>query len=258
MTRTATRPVEMVLAALVAAGIGATSFVGSALAQPVPSDTAPPPPPDDEADPGAPQPEAGATPPPASAGPPAQAPDMNTFQQDLSAYGRWVQTPEYGSVWVPNGVSTEWRPYTDGRWVDTAWGWSFVSDVPWGWAAFHYGRWGFRAGLGWFWVPGYVWAPAWVSWRYYAGYVCWSPFAPAGFVYQRTWPGWVVVPSRAFTRPIRGHIVPWPHAAPVVRTARPAPSVTATPRRGSFYGPPREFVQREVRSAARPAQRGRR
>ena len=252
------------LGLLVAAGPGGRR----ALAQPLPPDdgqaptgTAPPPPPPDEDwDPGAPPPEANAPAPPASAGPPAQPADQNAFRRELAPYGHWEQTAEYGLVWVPNGVGPDWQPYTDGRWVETAWGWSFASSVPWGSVVFHYGRWGFRAGVGWFWVPGYVWAPAWVSWRYAAGYVCWSPFGPAGFVYPRGWPGWVVVPSRAFTRPVRTHIVPWPHAGPVVRVARPARSVAATPRRGYFYGPPREFVRREAgvgRQVVRPGRRGR-
>ena len=243
-----------ILLASAAALLFAASAGRPLLAQPLPPDqgqpppgtTAPPPPPDEDWDPGAPAAEANAPPPPPAAGPPAEPPNQQTFQQELSPYGHWEQTPEYGLVWVPNGVPPNWQPYTDGRWVETAWGWSFVSTVPWGSVVFHYGRWGFRAGFGWFWVPGYVWAPAWVSWRYAAGYVCWSPFGPPGFVYPRGWPGWVVVPSRAFTRPIRTHIVPWPHAGPVVRVARPAISVVATPRRGTFYGPPREFVRREA------------
>jgi hypothetical protein len=246
------------LLAVVAFASGAHSAVAQPLpdpGQPPPGTTAPPPPPDEDWDPGAPPPNAqNVPPPPPDAVPPAQPPDQNTFQRHLSPYGHWEQTPEYGLVWVPN-VPPDWQPYTDGHWVETAWGWSFVSAVPWGAIVFHYGRWGFRAGLGWFWVPGYVWAPAWVAWRYAPGYICWSPYGPPGFVYPRGWPGWVVVPSRAFTRPIHAHRVPWPHATPVIRAARPAPSIVATPRRGSFYGPPREFVHREL---SRGPQRARR
>jgi hypothetical protein len=35
--------------------------------------------------------------------------------------------------------------------VLTDWGWSFVAGVPWG-LVFHYGRWGWGADLGWYWV----------------------------------------------------------------------------------------------------------
>src|SRR5690242_20323182 len=146
----------------------------------------PPPPPDQDVDLDA--------PPPPSAAPPPQSPDQRTFERDLSPYGRWVMTPEYGRVWIPGNVGPDWQPYADGQWVSTTWGWSFAAPVPWGWAVYHYGRWGWRPALGWFWVPGYVWGPAWVTWRWSNGYACWSPLAPPGFRYGRYWPGWVVVP----------------------------------------------------------------
>src|SRR2546427_732268 len=78
----------------------------------------PPPPPDEDVQ----------APPPPSAQPPAQAPDQMTFEQQLSPYGRWVDTPEYGRVWVP-GVGPDWQPYADGQWVSTRWGWSFAAPV---------------------------------------------------------------------------------------------------------------------------------
>jgi hypothetical protein len=58
----------------------------------------------------------------------------------------------------------------------------WVSDEPWGWATYHYGRWANVDGTGWVWVPGYQWAPAWVSWRYGGGYAGWAPLPPATFV----------------------------------------------------------------------------
>jgi hypothetical protein len=229
--------------ALAAAALGSIVLSLPAVAQAPSGDLAPPPPPpdDEQADVNAPPTDAEPTP-PAAAGPPAQAPSMQTFERELGPYGRWVDTPEYGRVWIPSGVGPDWQPYSDGRWVETAWGWSFVSYVPWGSPVFHYGRWGWRGGLGWFWTPGFVWAPAWVSWRYYNGYVCWSPFAPAGFVYPRAWRGWVVVPSHAFLRPLRPHIIPFSTASRIVRFARPAPSIGRVPSRGLFYGPPRTVI----------------
>jgi len=53
---------------------------------------------------------------------------------------------------------------------------------PWGWATYHYGRWVNLDGTGWCWVPGYTWAPAWVSWRYGDGYCGWAPLPPDSFV----------------------------------------------------------------------------
>lgn len=170
----------------------------------------PPPPPDDIAG------EA----PPQQVEPPPQQPTQQTFDQQLSPYGRWVDTPEYGRVWVPS-VNGDWQPYADGRWVDTSYGWSFWSPAPWGWIAFHYGRWGWNPAFGWYWVPGYRWGPAWVGWRHVNGYACWSPLAPRGYVYGPYWRGWVVVPHAHFTAPIRSWAIPPARVGVIVRSARP-------------------------------------
>jgi hypothetical protein len=213
---------------LLAGASAAILFTNTGWAQGYGGEAVPPPPPEgDDVQPGM---------PPADALPPAQAPDENTFEQDLSPYGRWVDTPEYGRVWVPSDTGPDWQPYTDGRWVDTDWGWSFASSVPWGWAAFHYGRWGFGLGLGWFWVPGFAWSPAWVSWRYYPGFVCWSPFAPSGFVFGHNWPGWVVLPGVHFTRPIARFRIPRTHSGPIVRAANPVAAIASRPARANFRG----------------------
>src|SRR5689334_16041628 len=61
------------------------------------------------------------------------------FSEPLQPYGRWVDDPYYGRVWVPNDRSPEWRPYLYGRWVWTSdYGWVWVSEEPWGWATYHY------------------------------------------------------------------------------------------------------------------------
>ena len=51
-------------------------------------------------------------------------------------------------------------------------------EANWGWVVYHYGRWAFEPGIGWFWVPGEEWAPAWVNWRYGDEYVGWAPLPP--------------------------------------------------------------------------------
>ena len=65
-----------------------------------------------------------------------------TFYDELTPHGRWIQSPEYGYVWVPN-VGAGFRPYsTNGHWVWTDnYEWMWVSNYRWGWAPFHYGRW---------------------------------------------------------------------------------------------------------------------
>ena len=103
---------------------------------------------------------------------------FNLFFNTLSPYGNWVSVPRYGNVWYPTGVGPHWRPYTDGRWVWSDYGWTWVSYEPWGWAPYHYGRWIFLDYYGWVWIPGNIWAPAWVTWYTSPGYIGWAPLPP--------------------------------------------------------------------------------
>lgn len=104
--------------------------------------------------------------------------NIGGFHDSLAAYGTWTNHSRYGSVWAPRQVGVGWRPYTVGRWAYTDYDWTWVSDEPWGWATYHYGRWVFDPALGWIWIPGYEWAPAWVTWRFGGGYVGWAPLPP--------------------------------------------------------------------------------
>lgn len=120
-------------------------------------------------------------PPPAPAPPPPAPEEVSyqTFYDQLSPYGQWIEDPQYGYVWMPE-VSADFKPYsTNGYWVYTDEGWAWNSNYPWGWAAFHYGRWSFRDGYGWMWIPGNEWAPAWVSWRNSDQYYGWAPLGPS-------------------------------------------------------------------------------
>lgn len=106
------------------------------------------------------------------------------FYDQLAPYGQWVYDAQYGNVFVPF-VRPDFRPYfSDGHWVMTEYGNTWASDEPWGWACYHYGRWTFNPYYGWVWVPGYEWAPAWVSWRYGGGYAGWAPLGPGYYVGQ--------------------------------------------------------------------------
>ena len=101
-----------------------------------------------------------------------------SFYDELSPYGRWIDYPGYGYVWMPE-VGYGFKPYaTNGHWVYTEEGWTWASDYAWGWATFHYGRWFFDAPYGWMWIPGHEWAPAWVSWRRSEEYYGWAPLGP--------------------------------------------------------------------------------
>src|SRR6266513_1242873 len=112
----------------------------------------------------------------------------STFYTKLEPHGAWLETADYGYVWQPRQAesSRSWRPYTNGRWVYTDAGWTWISEEPFGWATYHYGRWTRLRGIGWVWVPGQQWAPAWVSWRKSNDYVGWAPLPPEARFDQRT------------------------------------------------------------------------
>ena len=100
--------------------------------------------------------------------------------QQLDQYGSWQTSGEYGSVWYPSSVPTNWAPYRYGQWnYIEPWGWTWVDDAPWGFAPFHYGRW-VQSGSRWGWVPGpqvrrATYAPALVAFGGGGGDVHWRP-----------------------------------------------------------------------------------
>jgi hypothetical protein len=94
-------------------------------------------------------------PPPAQAAAPPPVVAQMPGGDDLSLYGSWSQSTDYGQVWYPQ-VAAGWAPYHDGHWAYIApWGWTWVDAAPWGFAPFHYGRW-FQVGGRWGWSPGVV------------------------------------------------------------------------------------------------------
>jgi len=105
--------------------------------------------------------------------------NYQTFYDELDPYGRWIDYPDYGYVWIPD-CGPDFRPYsTNGHWVwSDEYDWMWVSDYDWGWAPFHYGRWMEDPYYGWIWVPGYEWSPAWVAWRDGGDYYGWAPLRP--------------------------------------------------------------------------------
>ena len=101
--------------------------------------------------------------------------ELRYYADDLDDHGRWVQSDEYGWVWKPGVDDPEWRPYWQGRWAAYPGGMTWVSSEPWGYVTYHHGRWAWGAGLGWYWIPGVYYSPAWVAWRYNDGYCGWAP-----------------------------------------------------------------------------------
>lgn len=104
--------------------------------------------------------------------------DTSYFYDYLSPHGSWVYNSPYGYVWIPEIYRYGWRPYSNGNWAWSDFGWTWISDWEWGWIPFHYGRWGWDNYLGWYWVPDSTWGPAWVTWRRSSLYVGWAPVPP--------------------------------------------------------------------------------
>ena len=127
--------------------------------------------------------QAAATPEPVAKPESARAETAGSYQifyDSLAPYGGWTDVDSYGYVWQPREAVRDWRwrPYTDGRWAYTDYGWTWISNEPFGWATYHYGRWVKLRRLGWCWVPGDQWAPAWVAWRASDSYIGWAPLPP--------------------------------------------------------------------------------
>lgn len=172
------------------------------------------------------------------------APDDFQNAADLAENGRWIDTPEYGVVWQPIRIAPGWQPYRYGRWVWTDVGWTWASDEPFGWAVYHYGRWAFSPAFGWYWIPGHVWAPAWVEWRFGDRYAGWCALGPAGVAVVHP-ARWVWVETTFLLEPVPQHVVsvPRPFALSAVSGA-PGASLRA--------GPPLRFVERAVGRAVVP------
>jgi hypothetical protein len=131
---------------------------------------------------------------------------VSVFHQTLAPYGRWITTASYGDVWTPS-VAVGWQPYVNGEWYYTDCGWTWASSDPWGDVPFHYGTWVWEPPYGWVWVPGTIWAPAWVTWAYSDDFVGWAPVPPSFALTATGYVGapvvlastrYVFVPSRQF------------------------------------------------------------
>jgi hypothetical protein len=151
------------------------------------------------------------------------------FEGSLAPYGQWSDDATYGRIWSPaqTVVGVDFSPYaTNGHWVMTEYGWTWVSDWDWGWAPFHYGRWVNLSARGWCWVPGRTWGPGWVRWRSGYGNVGWAPLAPRVAVrdHRVAAPGWRFTPSAQVGQQRMGyypaHTTPWMmNRTQVVRSA---------------------------------------
>src|SRR5664280_2954180 len=129
-----------------------------------------------------------------------------TYDYDTASfddYGSWLHVSAYGTYcWSPS-VPAGWTPYALGYWRWTPAGMTWVSAEPWGWLPYHYGMWVYDAFLGWLWVPGAEYSPAWVYWNYTSEWVGWCPIGYYSTYYRHA-RGVVGGPSPPFTPTFAG------------------------------------------------------
>ena len=166
---------------------------------------------------------------PAMAAAPQQAaPDQG--QADvralLSNYGAFVSHPRYGEVWKPGVTPQGWRPYEPCNWVFTKkFGWYYQDPTPWGQIVHHFGRWSNDPQMGWIWVPGDEFSPAWVVWRTSKDNVGWAPTPPDEDIRQVSADqfgkpdNWIFVSAAKFGKSCAGAVPPPPDHAPAPYSA---------------------------------------
>ncbi|WP_221394270.1 DUF6600 domain-containing protein [Dyadobacter sp. NIV53] len=176
---------------------------------------------------------------------------FQTFYNELAPYGRWINSPQYGSVWTPY-VDPGFQPYsTNGYWEVTEFGNTWVSDYNWGWAAFHYGRWSYDDYNGWFWIPGYEWGPAWVNWRTGGEYYGWAPLGPGMNInisvnIPSFW--WVFVPQRYIaSRSWYNYCAPRNRVSYIYNQTTIINNYYQHNNRSYAYGPRRDEIERVTR-----------
>ena len=113
-----------------------------------------------------------------------------------------------------------------------------MSNDPWGGNPYHYGTWASIPGYGWSWVPGTVWAPAWVTWSYSNSYVGWAPLPPTVVFGASGYAGrpvvvsqtqYVFVPTNRFVgRNVTTVRIPAQQSAQIFRQTRPVTGFAVT------------------------------
>lgn len=106
--------------------------------------------------------------------------NASNFENSAMVYV-WKPSPSL-AINTVEGLTPEYAPYSNGRWVNTDKGWYFKANTPAEETTSHYGRWVNTPSAGWLWVPGRVWAPAWVDWKQNESQVSWAPLPPSAYM----------------------------------------------------------------------------
>ena len=110
---------------------------------------------------------------------------------DFGAFFVWRPAPNVSVSVVEGEPAPQYVPYSNGEWVYTDAGWYFKAPTPYEETVHHHGRWVNSPSIGWTWVPGRVWAPAWVDWRENDTYIAWTPVPPGIYIVNN-----VIVPPQ--------------------------------------------------------------
>ena len=110
------------------------------------------------------------------------SPAVTYFAQKYSnIYGEWVWDDLYGYVWRPNSNDYypwgTWQPLVYGQWTEAQGQMFWVPEEVWGWIPYHLGAWTWDKKLGWLWIPGSAFAPAWATWGFFFGSYAWRPWS---------------------------------------------------------------------------------
>jgi hypothetical protein len=133
----------------------------------------------------------------------------NAYADDVNfgMFFVWKPSPDL-AVTVTAGEPAVYTPYTNGQWVNTNDGWYFKAPTPYEETTCHYGRWAYSPALGWVWLPGRVWAPAWVEWRENDNYIAWAPVPPSVYIVNNVltpvhvgYDRYIIVDKRHFMEP---------------------------------------------------------
>lgn len=182
---------------------------------------------------------------------------VNSAYADDASFGAffvWKPAPEL-AVGISTGntqpttPAVSYVPYTNGQWTYTDAGWYFQAPTPHEEVVHHYGRWAYSPSVGWVWVPGRVWSPAWVDWRTDDDYVAWTPVPPGIYIaddrvmHPYTYEDrYVVVEKRYFMHP---HIYKHKHKKSkiLVTQLTPVPGITVINNTIFNQGPQLHVIQ---------------
>ena len=187
---------------------------------------------------------------------------FQVFYDELSPYGTWINNPDYGYVWIPD-LAPGFTPYaTNGYWVLTYEGWTWISNYSWGWAPFHYGRWYSDPIYGPIWIPDNQWGPGWVTWRRSGDYYGWAPIGPGISIdaayrngYNPPYNQWTFVRSGDFGRTnIYNYYIKSSNNISIINNSTMINNTRVDTKRNVKYnaGPDRNEVERHIGKSITP------